>query len=102
MRQAEAFAALCVMHRKRFAGACLSLGGVMRAVSGIILCAAMVVALSACSTTGSYQSSVSFNGFAAPSVNLRDPHYYMDDDGPFLPAHSTSEYRYLLSNPNNN
>jgi hypothetical protein len=74
----------------------------MRTISGIILCAAIFLALTACSTTGGYQSSVSFSGFGGQGMNLRDPHFYMDDDGPYLPARASSDYKYLLSNPNTN
>ena len=72
----------------------------MRALSGIILCATFLVALSACSTTGGSQSSVSMNGWAGLSTDLRDPRLYMDDDLQFAPALSNSEYKFLLSNPN--
>lgn len=72
----------------------------MRALPGIILCVTMVVVLSACSTTGASQSSVSMNGWAGMSTDLRDPRLYMDDDLQFGPALSNPEYKYLLSNPN--
>ena len=75
----------------------------MRKSSGLILCVTMVLALCACSTTGSYQSSFTFNGLAGSagsSRNLGDPRLYMDDDELSVPALSNLEYKYLLSNPN--
>ena len=52
---------------------------------------AMACMLCSCATGGSLNSSYSLNGMTAPSMDMRDMHYYMNDDKGQAP---------ILSNPN--
>ncbi len=57
----------------------------------IVLCVSCALILCSCATGGGINSSYSFNGMTAPSMNLSDMHYYMNDDYGQAP---------ILSNPN--
>ena len=42
--------------------------------------------LAACAADGGLRSSANFNGQSIHSMDLADPHFYMDDDRPASPA----------------
>jgi len=65
-----------------------------KAILKAALCAATAGALCSCASTGDYQSSFSYNGMLAPSMDLRDMHYYMDDDKEMAPVLSNPHYRF--------
>jgi len=46
--------------------------------AGLIVVAALT--LSACASDGQLRSSTSFNGQAFHSMDMTDPHFYLDDD----------------------
>ena len=48
--------------------------------STLIVVAALT--LSACASDGQLRTSTSFNGQAFHSMDMTDPHFYMDDDAP--------------------
>ena len=52
-----------------------------------VLCLSSAALLSSCANVGGLDSSSSFtmNGFTYPSMDLHDPHFYMDDDRPVVP-----------------
>jgi len=50
--------------------------------------------LCSCASTGEYHSSFSYNGMTTPSMDLRDMHYYMDDDKELAPILSNPNYRF--------
>ena len=41
---------------------------------------AMILVLSGCAGTGMVQTSMNYNGQSMHSMDLADPHFYMDDD----------------------
>jgi hypothetical protein len=54
------------------------------------LCLAAAASLSACASLGDFEgtSSFSVNGFTYRGMDLRDPHFYMDDDRQMAPIAS--------------
>jgi len=64
-----------------------------KTTSKAILYAAMAGILCSCASTGGYHSSFSYNGMTTPSTDLRDMHYYMDDDKEMAPVLSSPYYR---------
>jgi len=57
----------------------------------VIFYTTLACMLCSCASTGDFHSSYSFNGMTAPSMDLSDMHYYMNDDKAQAP---------ILSNPN--
>jgi hypothetical protein len=51
----------------------------MKQLYPIVCYACFACVLSSCSSNGDYHSSLYLNGMAAPTMNLRDPHFYMDE-----------------------
>ena len=55
-----------------------------------ILYATMGCMLCSCASTGSY----SLNGMTAPTMDITNMHYYMDDDRELAPVLSNPNYRF--------
>ena len=51
-----------------------------------LLIAATVVLLSSCASDGQFRTSTSFNGQSFQSMDMTDPHFYMNDDAPASPG----------------
>ena len=47
-----------------------------------LLIATAVLALSSCASDGQFRTSTSFNGQSFQSMDMTDPHFYMDDAAP--------------------
>jgi hypothetical protein len=45
-----------------------------------LLAIGMLLALCSCSSVGQVQTSLNYNGQSLHSMDLTDPHFYMDDD----------------------
>ena len=48
----------------------------------VFLVAAAAVLLCSCASEGQFRTSTSVNGQSFGSMDLTDPHYYMNDDAP--------------------
>ncbi len=55
---------------------------------------AIACMLCSCAATGDSHSSYSFNGMTTQNMDLRDMHYYMDDEKELAPILSNPNYRY--------
>jgi outer membrane biogenesis lipoprotein LolB len=53
-----------------------------------LLIAAAVLLLSSCASDGQFRTSTSFNGQSFGSMDMTDPHFYMDDDAPPSSGHA--------------
>jgi hypothetical protein len=51
----------------------------MKQLYRIACYACLACASSSCTSGGDYHSSVSVNGMTGPTMNVRDPHFYMDE-----------------------
>ena len=61
-----------------------------RTILTVVWCLSLAVGLSSCAGIGDpgvqdFQSSFSVNGMSYQGMNLRDPHFYMDDDQGMAP-----------------
>ena len=45
-----------------------------------VLCVVAALVLSSCASDGQFRTSTSFNGQSFGSMDMTDPHFYMDDD----------------------
>ena len=51
-----------------------------------VLCVVAALVLSSCASDGQFRTSTSFNGQSFGSMDMTDPHFYMDDDGAPTPG----------------
>ncbi|HYL18071.1 MAG TPA: hypothetical protein VEV20_05295 [Burkholderiales bacterium] len=58
-----------------------------------LMIAAAALTLCSCASDGQFRTSTSFNGQSFQSMDMTDPHFYMDGDGspaPFGPPYAPS------------